>query len=117
MRILVIANESVLADAIVSTLDKENDLVVLRATQNETDKIDQAVRENCQVVIFVEEGISEENVFMPVNLFNSYNNLRALILSPEKPYVRVYENYHVSISGMEQMVGLVRGSVNFKREG
>jgi hypothetical protein len=117
MHVLVIANDSVLTDAIVSTLGEENDLDVLRATRYESEKVAQAVREHCPVVIVVEEGSSEEKMFMTGNLFNGYDHLRILVVSPEQSRVRICESYHVPISRMEQMVNLVRGSEEFKQKG
>ena len=43
MRVLVIANESVLTYGIVSMLGEENDLDVLWATQYDSEQVDQAV--------------------------------------------------------------------------
>ncbi len=117
MRVLVIANDSVLTYGIVSMLGEENDLDVLWATQYDSEQVDQAVQENCPVVIVVEEGLPGENTLMPGSLINRNDHLRILTVSPERSCVRVCESYYVPISTMAQMVDLVRGLDEFKREG
>jgi len=107
-RILVMANDSVLADAIVSLLTEEIDMDVLRVTRREPRKIDQAIREHRSVVIIVEEGTSEDKLITASDLFRDHDRLRILTISPEKHHLHICETYQVPISGMAQLVNLVR---------
>jgi hypothetical protein len=110
VRVLVMANESVLADAIVSILAEEIDMDVLRTTRHEPDKIDLAIREHHPVVIIIEESSSEnENRFITAgDLSKAYDRLRILTLSPENHLLHVCESYQLPVSGMTQLVNLVR---------
>ena len=109
IRVLVMANDSILADAIMSLLAEEVDMDVLRVTPCEPGKVDQAIREQRSVVIIVEEGTSEDKkLIAPRNLFREYDHLRILTISPEKHHLHVCESYQVPVSGMAQLVHLVR---------
>jgi hypothetical protein len=104
------ANDSVLADAVVSILAEEIDMDVLRATRHEPDKIDLAIREHHPVVIIIEEGTAnaEDRLITASDLSKEYDRLRILTLSPENHLLHVCESYQLPVSGMTQLVNLVR---------
>jgi hypothetical protein len=65
-RVLVLANESLLADAIVANLTQSTTLDVLRLTQHDQSMVHQAICEECSVVIIVEEGKSKDAIITSV---------------------------------------------------
>ena len=113
VNVLVMANDSLLADAIVLNLAQETTLDVLRLTQHDSGKVHQAIQKDCLVVIIVEEGKSDD-VFMIANeLLQDYDCFRIITMSSQKHHLRICDSYQMPISGMAQVIDLAKG---FRRE-
>ncbi len=118
IRVLVMANESVLADAILSTLSEETDMDVFRVTHHERrDKVDQIIHQYRPLVIIIEEGTSHRETITASDLLRDYDPLRIFTVSPNKHDLRICESYHVPILGIEHMVNLLRTSTELGQEG
>lgn len=102
IHVLVMANDSVLADIIVSTLSKEIDLEVVRMTYQEVKRGDQY-----SVVILVDEDESASEPFRFIDLFQDGIPLLLIKVSVKSRNIFVYENYQINNPSMEQVVKLV----------
>ena len=102
IHVLVMANDSVLADIIVSTLSKEIDLEVVRMTYQEVKRGDQY-----SVVILVDEDESASEPFRFIELFQDGIPLLLIKVSVKSRNIFVYENYQINNPSMEQVVKLV----------
>jgi hypothetical protein len=107
-RVLVIAESSFLADAILSNLAQETDLSVLRLTQPDPSMISQAIREECSVLILIEDGKSRGPFITANDLFEEYGCFRMITVSPYKHYLHICDIYEMPVSGMAQVVALAR---------
>ncbi|HEU0294607.1 MAG TPA: hypothetical protein VFR47_17840 [Anaerolineales bacterium] len=112
VHVLVLAENSLLADLIVSSLAQETSLEVFRLTQPDPGRVLQAIRERSPVVILVEEGRQE--AFLPDNdLFEDSGCFRLITVSPHRDHVRIVDSYELPLIGMAQVNDLVR---DFNRE-
>jgi len=111
--VLVIANDSLLADFIISSLAQETTLDVFRLTYRDSHKVDDVLREHCLAVIIIEETESN-NALIAVNDFLRDNScFRIITISPEKKYIHICDGYQVPISGLAQVINLAK---SFNRE-
>ena len=111
IRVLVMAESSLLADAIVSNLAQEANLAVLRLTDHDPSMISEA--RGCSVLIMVEEG-KPHHPFIPANdMLRDYGCFRLITVSPQKHHLHVWDRYEMPISGMAQAAALAQG---FSRE-
>jgi hypothetical protein len=108
IRVLLIADNTLLADGIESILVKEMDLDVLRLTHREPGKVDQAIRNQRSIVFIVEDGASNHESITPGVLFCNYGCLLMFTISPEKLYLHFSENCQIPFTGMKQVIDLVR---------
>ena len=113
VHVLVLANDSLLADAIVSNLAQETTLEVLRLTQQEHRKVQRAIPKDCLVVIIVEEGKSNDAFFTANELLQDYDCFRIITISAQKQHLRLCDSYQIPISGVAQVIDLAKG---FRRE-
>jgi hypothetical protein len=113
IRVLVMANDSLLADAIASMLAKEIDLDVTRVTRRELGK-----GERYSVVIFVDEGEPEDESIKLMDLFRDDITLLLIRLSLKSRNIYVYESYQLNNPGIERVIDLVRqfGRANLKKK-
>jgi len=113
MRVLVMANDSLLADAIASTLAEEIDLDVVRVTRRELGKGDRH-----SVVILVDEGEAETESINTTDLFRNEITLLVIKLSLESRNIHVFESYQLNKPGIERVISLVRdfGRANLKKK-
>jgi len=108
VRVLVVANHSLLADAIEWMLAQEIDLDVLRLTHRELGNVDQAIREHRSVLIFVAEGVSEDELMAARDWFRDDGRLLVITIGPEKHDLYICESYQIPNPGMAQVVNLIR---------
>jgi hypothetical protein len=113
IRVLVMANDSLLADAIASTLAAEIDLDVVRVTRRELGKGDRH-----SVVIVVDEGEVEDESIKATNLFRDEITLLLIKLSLKSRNIHVFESYQLNNPEMERVIDLVRdfGRANLKKK-
>jgi hypothetical protein len=113
LHVLVLANDSVLADSIVSTLSKEIDIDVVRTTYQELKRGDQY-----SVVILVDEEEPESEPFWFNDLFRDGITLLLIRVSLKSRNIFVYESYQINNPGMERVVELVRdfSQINLKKK-
>jgi hypothetical protein len=111
--VLVMANDSLLADAIVSNLAQETSLDVLRLTYQEQSKVQESIYKDCLVVIIVEEGKSNDASFTASELLRDYDCFRIITISSQKQHLRLCDTYQIPVSGVAQVIELAKG---FKRE-
>lgn len=102
IRVSVMANASILADAIASTLAKEIDLDVIRLTRGELGK-----GRHHSVVIIVDEGEPEDEAIRIVDLFRDHSTLLIIMISLKSRDIFIYESYQLANPGMERMITLV----------
>jgi hypothetical protein len=113
IHVLVMANDSVLADIIVSTLAKEIDVEVVRMTFQEVIRGDEY-----SVVILVDEDESVSEPFRFMDLFHDGIPLLLIKVSIKSRNIFVYENYEINNPSMERVVKLVRdfGKAKLKKK-
>jgi hypothetical protein len=113
IRILVLANDSLLADMIVSTLSQEIDVGVVRMTHRELGKGDRY-----SVVIIVDEGEAESESIETTDLFRDDITLLVIRLSLKSRNIFVYESYQLNNPRIERVIDLVRdfGRANLKKK-
>lgn len=113
IRVLVMANDSLLADAIVSTLAEEISLDVVRVTRRELGKGDRY-----SVVIIVDEGESDSESIKVTDLLCDDSTLLVIKLSLKSRNIFVYESYQLNNPRMERVIDMVRdfGRANLKKK-
>lgn len=113
IRVLLMANDSLLADSIASMLAEEINLDVVRLTRRELGKGDRY-----SVVIMVDEGESESVTINASDLFRDDITLLVIKLSLKSRNIFVYESYRLKNPGIERVINLVRdfGRTNLKKK-
>ena len=113
IRVLVMANDSLLADAIASFLAEEINLDVVQVTRRELGK-----GQPHSVVIIVDEGESENESITGTDLFRDDITLLVIKLSLKSRNIFVYESYQLNNPGIERVINLVRdfGRANLKKK-
>jgi hypothetical protein len=112
IRVLLMANDSLLAAAIASTLTAEIDLDVVRLTRRALGKGDRY-----SVVIIVDEGDDSESLKI-ADLFRQEVTLLVIIVSLKDRNIHVFESYQLHNPGIERVIDLVRdfGRANLKKK-
>jgi len=103
IRILVMANESLLADYIASTLSQEIDLYVILVTRDEL-----GLRKDYSVVIVVDDGLVENESIKLQEVIRDDIALLLVRVSLKNRIVYIDESYQLINPGMAQVVDLVR---------
>jgi hypothetical protein len=113
IRILIMANDSLLADSLASTLEGETDLDVVRLTQRELRKGDQY-----SVVIIIDEGETENDSIKTADLFWNQNTFLVIMISLKSRNIYVYEHYQLVNPEMERVIQIVRdfSRMNLKKK-
>jgi hypothetical protein len=113
IHVLVLANDSLLADIIVSTLAKEIDIDVVRMRYQELKRGDRY-----SVVILVDEEESEDEPFWLDDLFRNGITLLLIRVSLKSRNIFVYESYQIHNPSVERVVELIRefGRANLKKK-
>jgi hypothetical protein len=112
INISVIANDSLLADAIATTLSEQIDLDVSRLTRHELGKGDRY-----SVVVIVDEEGSEHEPIQVTDLFREDITLLVILISLKSQDMYIYESYQLKNPKIERIINLVRefGSANLKK--
>ena len=110
IRVCVIANDSLLGDAMAWVLSREGDLEVLRLTPRELGDVYQAIHEHRAEVIILDESLSDDQRITAKDLLRKDGRLLVITMSPQKPHLEICESYQISNPGLAQVVDLVRAS-------
>ena len=113
IRMLILANNSLLADSLVSMLAGEPDMDVVRLTHREFVKGDPY-----SVVIIIDEGESENETIKVADLFWNHDTLLVIIISLKSRNISVYESYQLINPEMERVIHIVRefSGMNLKKK-
>ena len=115
IHVLVMANNSLLADAIVSILSKEIDIDidVVRTTYQELKRGDRY-----SVVILIDEEEPESEPFPFTDLFRDGITLLLIKVSLKSRNIFVYESYQINNPTTERVLDLVRdfSKANLKKK-
>jgi hypothetical protein len=113
IRILVLANDSLLGDMIVSMLSHEIDIDVVRMKYRELGQGDRY-----SVVIFIDEGESESESIKVTDLLREDLTLLLIKLSLKSRNIFVYESYQLNNPRIARVIDLVRdfGETNLKKK-
>ena len=113
IHVVVMANDSRLADSIASILAKEIDLDVVGLTRLELGKGNRH-----SVVIIVDEGESKDESINVNDLLRDNITLLVIKLSLKSRNIYVYESYQLNNPGIERVIELVRdfGRANLKKK-
>ena len=103
MHVLVMTNDSFLADSIVSTLEEELDLPTARVVRRQLDK-----GQPYSAVIIVDEGESKNESIKLVERVRDEITLLVIQVSLESQNIHVYESYQLNKPTLERVVNLVR---------
>ena len=108
VRVLLIGRNSIISDLVESTLAHEEDLEVLRMVEFSLSGIDDIVREHSpNIIITVEEEM--DTGFFAVRSLSRYQSCcRLIAISLERNLLNIFENYRLPVSGVAQIVNLVR---------
>jgi hypothetical protein len=113
IRVLVMANDSVLADGIAALLAAETDLDVVRLTRGKLGK-----GERYSVVIIVDENDPDSDAVSVVDFIREDVTLLLIKMSLESRNIFVYESYQLNNPTIERVMDLVRnfGKTNLKKK-
>jgi len=103
--VLVMANDSLLSDAIASILAKEIDLDVIRLTHRELGNGD-----HYSAIIIVDEGEPEDESIQVADLFRDRSTLLVIMISLKSRDIYIYESYQLVNPRMERVIQTVRES-------
>lgn len=109
IRVLVMAESSLLADAIESTLSREMDLEVVRLKYDDLSKVYQTTRKAGSVVVIVEEGKTNGTFAATNDLLPHRGCFRIITISSQNHYLHIFDGYQMPISGMAQVINLAKG--------
>lgn len=113
IRVLVLANDSLLADALASMLAAEINLDVIRLTHRELGKVD-----HHSVVIVVDDGQPGNESIKVADLFRDRSTLLVIMISLKSRNIYVYESYQLVNPELEQVIHIVRefSQMNLKKK-
>ena len=103
IRTLLMANDSLLADSLVSILARDTDIDIVRLTPHELRKGDPY-----SVVIIIDDGEYENEFYKAADLFGNHDTLLVIIISLKSRNVYVYECYQLVNPEMERLIYIVR---------
>jgi hypothetical protein len=103
IRVLMMANDSLLADGIGSLLAQEINLDVVRITQQELGKGDPH-----SVLLVIDEGQSVNESIKVADLFRGHGNCIVIMVSLESRNIYIYESYQLDNPDMEQVVHIIK---------
>ena len=109
IRVLVMANESLLSDSIVSNLVQDPALEVRRLAPHDPGQLPAGNHEEYYVVIIVEEGSSGPGSITVSDLLRESHSLRIITISAQKHHLHVCDVYELPVAGIAQVVHLAKG--------
>lgn len=113
IRVLVMASDSLLADAIVSNLAQDASLEVRRLRQHDPGPLSQTAHEDFSVVILVEETASTRISITASDLLRKHRCIRIITISAQNHNLQICDGYEIPVSGMRQVLDLAK---SFDRE-
>jgi hypothetical protein len=102
-RVLMIANDSLLADGMESLLAQEIDLDIVQVTYQELVKGDDQ-----SVLIVIDEGPSGSESINVADLFRDRPNLIVIMLSLESRNIYIFESYQLDNPEVDQVIHVIR---------
>ncbi|HEU0294600.1 MAG TPA: hypothetical protein VFR47_17805, partial [Anaerolineales bacterium] len=90
IRVLILANDSLLVHFIEWSLSQEADLAVFRGTRDEP-----GTRRDYSVVIVVDDGLAEDELIRLWDFIRDDNSLLLIRVSLTNRNVSVYQNYRL----------------------
>ncbi len=103
IRVLVLANNSLLAEAVVTILAEEINLGEAWVSHHELGR-----GSSHSMVIFVDEGGKDNDLKELTELFRGDVNLLVIKVALEDPKIYLYESYQLNNPDAERIIGLVR---------
>jgi len=108
IRVMVMANDSLLVDVIASILAVQIGPDVLQLTYRLPPNIYDAIRDPRSIVIVIDEGGSENEPIKVPDSFRVDSPLLLIKASLKTMNMDIYEGYQLTRPGMEQVIELVR---------
>ena len=102
-RVLILANDSLLAQFIETTISQERDLEVFRVAPNEL-----GMHQDYSIVIVVDEEMGEIENLQPNEIIRGEGSLLVMRVSSKSRNVHIHERYQLLNPGIMQMVDLLR---------
>jgi hypothetical protein len=109
VRVLVIGNDSLLADTIMANLIQEPGLNVLRVKHHDPGRLHKAIRKDCSVVIMVEEESPDAETLAVNDLIPEEGCFRVMTISSQKNHIYICDRYQMPVSGLTQVINLTKG--------
>jgi hypothetical protein len=106
IRVLVMAENSRLTDAIVSNLAHETGLNIVRVTQPAPIWSLQAIRPECSLLIIVEEGKSKRSFITENDLLRDCRCFHMITLSPHMYDLSTRDRDEMPVSATDQVIDL-----------
>ncbi|HSL46880.1 MAG TPA: hypothetical protein VK897_25810 [Anaerolineales bacterium] len=106
IRVLVLASDSLLGDAIVSNLVRDTSLEVSRLTEQDLSRA--TTHADYSVVIIVEEAGQKNPSSTAENLLRNYSSVRIITISSQRHSLHVCDRHELPISGMKQVIYLAK---------
>ena len=108
IRVMVMANDSLLVDVIASILAVQIGPDVLQLAYRLPPNIYDAIRDPRSIVIVIDEGGSENEPIKVPDSFRVDSPLLLIKASLKTMNMDIYEGYQLTRPGMEQVIELVR---------
>mgnify|MGYP001202166716 CR=1 FL=1 len=113
VHVLLVANDSLLADGIESVLSQEADLSLFRLRHIKPEEVESAVRNHQPEVIIVEEGASDDEIITVSNLVRQFARSLIITISTKQKQIHICNRYKVRTSGLAELVHLIK---TFRRQ-
>jgi|SRR5688500_11110541 len=107
-RVMVMAKDSFLVQAIASILAAEIGPNVLRLTYLEPSTIYEDIRDHRSILINVDEGESRNETVTVLDLIRDDRPLLVIMISLKSRNIHTFKSYHFANLGIEHVVNLVR---------
>jgi hypothetical protein len=111
LRVLLVANDSLLADGIESLLAQQTGLDMLRLSTSQLSSHLQAIREHRPGAIIVETGDFDAILLTMHSWLWGNGHVRIIAIDPVKQKLQIVENYQILVSEVAQLFDLIRGSI------
>lgn len=112
IRVLVMANNSLLVDAIASILAVEISPDVLQLIYRPPRTMYEVIRDPRSMLIVIDEGASENGSIKVPDSFQDDRRLLLIKASLKTMNIDIYESYQLTRPGMEQVMELVRDFIS-----
>ena len=106
VRVMIVANASLLADSIRALLEQENNLVVHRLTYQEFMNLDSSFLQKASIVIFVE--LQETEFHTSFDIVRDHSHGLTITMSPYTHHLHISARYEAPNPGIGEVIELVR---------